>query len=231
MKINPHAQIRLESCFGIPVLYVEDFYADPDAVRAEALAAHYDTSIAYYPGRHATIEASRIAPVVGAIARLATKLGDRVLDPQDFFSDFSIVTTQPGDLLPTQQHPHIDPTPVLGLVYLTPNSEEGTSFYFNEMLGLALITTDADRQAHRQFLQEHGERLAPRGYDFTSHSVWHRIYTIEPRFNRFVMYPGNVFHAIDIKAVPTSLEMARLRVTQRFIVNATHEKPIAPSMI
>jgi hypothetical protein len=225
MKVNPNAQVRVESVFGIPVLYIEDFYAEPQLIRQMALKAQYDTSVAYYPGRHARLSDEQIAPAVTLIAKLATRISDRSFDPNDFFSDFSIVTTKPRDLLAVQQHPHIDPTPVLGLVYLTPDSEEGTSFYFNKMLGAALICTEEERFAHTQFLKEHAEALAPTGYDFTGHTVWERIYTIAPKFNRFVMYPGNVFHAIDIKSVSETLDMERVRVTQRFIVNTVHEKP------
>jgi hypothetical protein len=224
MKVNPGAGVRVQSFLGLPVLFVEDFYADPEAVREAAINARYDLSIAQYPGRHAPIPPQEVAPVTKAIAAIATRLGDRVYRPEDFHSDFSIVTTKPGDLLPTQQHPHIDPTPVLGLVYLTPGSDEGTSFYFNEMLGIAVITTEQERHAHIEFIQRHGAELAPGGYDFTGHRVWRRLYTIEPVFNRFVLYPGNIFHAIDIKRIDEKLDMQRVRVTQRFIVQSTHKK-------
>ena len=224
MEVNPGAVIRVESFFGVPVLYIEDFYADPDRVREAALQARYDLSLAMYPGRHAPIPPAEVRPVAEVIARVASQIGDRSYRPEDFYSDFSIVTTKPEDLLPTQQHPHIDPTPVLGLVYLTPGSKEGTTFYFNEMLGLALVPSDEDRKAHRDFIERHGAELAPSGYDFESHRVWRRLYTIEPRYNRFVMYPGNIFHAIDVKHVDDALDMRRVRVTQRFIVQDTYSK-------
>ena len=224
MKINPQAGVRVEAFLGIPVLYVENFYEDPDEVRRAAVNASYDLSVAQYPGRHAPIPPQEVAPVTEVIARIATRLGDRVYSAADFHSDFSIVTTKPDDLLPSQQHPHIDPTPVLGLVYLTPESTEGTSFYFNEMLGIAVVTSDEERKAHVDFLDRHAAELAPGGYDFTRHKVWRRIYTIEPTFNRFVLYPGNVFHAIDINTIDDTLDMHRVRVTQRFIVQSTHDK-------
>lgn len=224
MKVNPRAAVHVTSFYGLPVIYIENFYADPEAVREAAISARYDVSIAHYPGRHAAIARQDYAPAAHAIAAIASQLGDRSYRAEDFYSDFSIVTTKPGDLLPTQQHPHIDPTPVLGLVYLTPGSDEGTSFYFNEMLGIAVITTEEERRSHLEFLERHGTELAPGGYDFTAHSIWRRIYTIEPVFNRFVLYPGNIFHAIDIKHIDDDLDIRRVRVTQRFIVHGTHDK-------
>ena len=224
MLINPAASLRVEHAGGVPVLFIDDFYADPDAVRAQALEANYDLSIAQYPGRHAIIDDAALREVTDTLARVASALGDRNYRADDFMSDFSIVTTRPQDLLAAQKHPHIDPTPVLGLVYLTPGSVEGTCFYHNDMLGTAVIQSEAQRAAYGDFLAEHGKRLAPPGYDFTDHPVWKKFYTIEPVFNRFVMYPGNVFHSIDIKRIDDTIDMARVRVTQRFIVNRTHEK-------
>ncbi|CAN7225782.1 DUF6445 family protein [Pseudoduganella sp. LjRoot289] len=227
MLINPAASVRVEHADGVPVLYIENFYADPDAVRAQALQARYDTSLALYPGRHAMLDQKtdpQLALVCDTLARAASAVGDRRYFGPDFFADFSIVTTRPQDLLAKQKHPHVDPTPVLGLIYLTPGSEEGTCFFRNEMLGKAVLRTEADFAAHQDFLERHGKDLAPSGYDCTGHPAWKKFYTIEPVYNRFVLYPGNVFHSIDIKQVDDQLNMERVRVTQRFVVQNSHSK-------
>lgn len=224
MRINPDASLRVEHPGGVPVLVIENFYADPEAVRAQALKANYDISVAQYPGRHAQIDDAELRVVTDTLARAATALGDRSYRAADFISDFSIVTTRPQDLLPMQKHPHIDRTPVLGLVYLTPGSSEGTCFYHNDMLGTAVVRSLEQYTAYGNFLEQHARTLAPPGYDFSDHPVWKKFYTIEPVFNRFVMYPGNVFHSIDIKQIDETIDMERVRVTQRFIVNQTHEK-------
>lgn len=224
MRINPDASLRVEHPGGVPVLIIENFYADPEAVRTQALKANYDISVAQYPGRHAIIDDAELRLVTDTLARAATALGDRSYRAADFMSDFSIVTTRPQDLLATQKHPHIDSTPVLGLVYLTPGSIEGTCFYHNDMLGTAVVQSTGQQRAYTGFLAQHGKTLAPPGYDFSDHPVWKKFYTIEPVFNRFVMYPGNVFHSIDIKRIDETIDMERVRVTQRFIVTRTHEK-------
>ena len=224
MKINPNASVRVESTGVAPVLYIDNFYADPDAVRSEALKANYDLSVAFYPGRHAPLASERYAQAARVISTVATRLGDRRYNPEDFRSDFSIVTTRPDDLLPSQAHPHIDPTPVLGLVYLTPDSREGTSFYYSEYLGTSVITSPEQLARHTEFLQSRGDEFAPVGYNLDGHAIWRRLYTIEPIYNRFVMYPGNAFHAVDIKHVDDEIDMTRVRITQRFIVEATYEK-------
>jgi hypothetical protein len=73
-------------------------------------------------------------------------------------------------------------------------------------------------------MERHGAALAPGGYNFDRHPAWRKIYTIEPIFNRFVLYPGNVFHAIDVKHVDDEIDISRARVTQRFIVGRVHNK-------
>jgi hypothetical protein len=202
-------------------------------VRAQALRANYDSSIAQYPGRHALLDANSAAlqAVFETLARAATAVGDRLYRAADFISDFSIVTTRPGDLLAIQKHPHIDPTPALGLVYLTPDSIEGTCFYHNELLGSHVVVGDQQLQAYSAFLAEHVKTMAPAGYVVDDHMVWKKFYTIAPVFNRFVMYPGNVFHSIDIRHIDEHIDMERVRVTQRFIINATHPKPPAAGVL
>jgi hypothetical protein len=227
MRINPAATLRIEHPRGVPVLYIDDFYADPDAVRARALQARYDLSIAQYPGRHAALDKgdADVGELLDTLARTLTALGDRAYRGADISTDFSIVTTRPGDLLAIQKHPHIDPTPALGLVYLTPGSIEGTCFFHNEMLDTHVVVTEAQMQAYAGFVDQHGKQMAPSGYSLDDHPVWKKFYTIEPVFNRFVFYPGNVFHSIDIRHIDENIDMERVRVTQRFIVNTTHPKP------
>jgi len=143
MQVNPDAKVRIEAFFGVPVLYIDDFYLDPHGVREDALHSRYDISLARYPGLQALIAPEAIAEVKTMVAAIGTNVGDRAVRPEDIYSDFSIVTKRLDDLIPPQLHPHVDPTPLLGLVYLTPGSRAGTSFYFNEILGFAVAETDA----------------------------------------------------------------------------------------
>lgn len=220
MHINPLAQARVETVGDMPVLFIEDFYLDPDAVRAQALKAAYDLSIAFYPGRHASIVSSEARNVIEYLCRVLNALGDVTYTADAFITDFSIVTTRPGDLIANQAHPHTDPTPILGLVYLNPVNPVGTSFYENTDLNLRSLRTEEDRVATSLVLMEKGEEHAPDGYNVGASKLWHRYYTIEGVYNRLVVYPGNFFHAIDIKSVPDQLRIEEARLTQRFICHS-----------
>jgi hypothetical protein len=224
IRINPNAGVRVETVAQeLPVLIIDDFYLDPDEVRAEALGASYDLSIAYYPGRHATISGLAVQTVIGHVCRILNAVGDVVYSPEAFLTDFSIVTTRPADLLAEQKHPHIDPTPILGLVYLNPSNPIGTSFYENMVMQTRCIRSEADATRLTEFLKTDGKLHEPPGYDLSGSAFWRKYYTIEGRYNRLVIYPGNFFHAIDMQAFPDKLEIEEARLTQRFICQTVQQ--------
>lgn len=219
--------MRVETVLGeLPIVVVDDFYADPDAVRDEALKADYDLSIAFYPGRHATVATSAARFVIAHICRILNAIGDVGYEPDTFNTDFSIVTTRPADLLAGQKHPHIDPTPILGLVYLNPADPVGTSFYENTVMNTRRIASTAEAERFGEIMDLERTRREPVGYDVSTSSLWRKYHTIEGRYNRLVIYPGNFFHAIDIREIPEKIEMAHVRLTQRFI--CTKIEPTAP---
>lgn len=225
MLINPEAQLRVELVEGvIPVLFIDDFYQDPQEVRAEGLRASFDTSIALYPGRHAKLENVEARHVVHKICDVLTSLGDRVYEASTSFTDFSILTTKASDLLGQQKHPHIDPTPVLGLVYLNTAHSQGTCFYRNRVLGKHTIVGREENEALSIFLQTQGPTYEPETYEISGNAAWEKIYTIEGKFNRLVVYPGNVFHSIDVSDVPDVFDINTVRLTQRVIVQHTRPK-------
>lgn len=218
MKVNPQASIRVETVLGkIPVLYIEDFYADPELVRDQAIHAEYAVASAIYPGRHCILRSAEANQVVAILCGVLTRLGDSIYDPADVITDFSIVVARPDDLIAYQKHPHIDPTPALGIVYLNPVGGAGTSFYYNKFIGSAVIVTDEHRRRLEEFNATLARQYEPEGYDLTDNPCWQRIYRIEGRFNRLVVYPGNVFHAVDIQHIPEMFSMDTVRLTQRFV--------------
>ena len=218
MKLNPNAAVRVEKVLGsVPVLYIEDFYADPMAVREQALQASFDSVGAIYPGRHSIVQTPEAFQVLKSVCAVLTQLGDNIYDPHETITDFSIVVAKPDDLITYQKHPHIDPTPVLGIVYLNPVNGAGTSFYRNKILDTAVIVTDEHVKQMQLFNETTAKENPPNGYDLSGHPCWERVYQIEGRFNRLVVYPGNVYHAVDIQKIPDVFSMETVRLTQRII--------------
>ena len=229
MEINQNARARVELVAdSIPVLYVEDFYSDPMEVRAEGLHGSFDHTVAMYPGRHTRITTEAARRVVHHVCRLLTAIGERVYEPSTAITDFSILTTPAKDLLGVQKHPHIDPTPVLGLVYLNPHLTQGTCFFHNRILGTHTIVGEEQQKRLGEFLANESDKYEPENYKVADSEAWQKIYTIEGRFNRLVVYPGNVFHSIDVADVPAKVPVEEARLTQRIIVQDTRPKTTAP---
>lgn len=218
--LNPAAELRIETtAAGFPVLYIENFYRDPDAVRREAVGGKYDTSMAYYPGLHSRIAPDVLLPLQRALSRILNSVGDFWCAPERIFSDFSVVTTPAKDMLATQKHPHIDHVPLAGVIYLNPDFEVGTSFFHNRALGFSVVSRPEQHQALGEWLDCNAEALQPTTYAIADDTIWQHLLTVSGRYNRLVIYPGNVFHSIAMADVVRHTGIAGARLTQRFFID------------
>jgi hypothetical protein len=218
-RLNPAARLHIETIAGVgQIIVIDDFYADPDAVRALAMQGVYDSTLAYYPGVHAKIDKAELAPLFAQIAAIVNAVSGPICGPEAFVSDFSFVTTPARQMLAGQKHPHVDGLPLAGVAYLSPQLTVGTSFFRHIPTGLALVRNDEDDRRYSAWLLEHGEATQPATYDVTDHPTWEQLHMLEGRYNRMVMYPGNLFHAIAMVDVPAELTIDTARLTQRFFV-------------
>jgi hypothetical protein len=123
----------------------------------------------------------------------------------------SLVTTAPNELKPLQRICHVDPNPDSGrakyaaLIYLFRDERlGGTSFYRwrNEQLvwqGRELLRNDPAKGA--AFFEQHFATFRePARYMTGSNDVAELLYTVPPKFNRFVFYSGDVPHTGAIEA-------------------------------
>ena len=221
--LNPLAQLHIETlCSGCPVMVIDDFYADPMAVRALGLAGRYDSSLAYYPGLHSDIAREHQAPLHQALAQLLAALGSLRCRATDISSDFSIVTTPAREMLAKQKHPHVDGVPLAGVLYLNPTFEVGTSFFRHRPTGQAFVRSNAEQQAYSAWMATFGDSQQPATYAIgqaDDGGAWEHLHSVAGRFNRLVMYPGTAFHSIAMRDVGHKLSLDCARLTQRFFVN------------
>jgi len=228
MHINPNARVWVDQAAGIfPVLYIDDFYTDPIAVREFALSLDIQAMRALYPGRHAFLaemmeQRPEIRPFVeectSRVRDLITHMSKLHIPHGELLTDFSLISTPARNLVKGQKHPHIDGTPVLAIVYLNEEDLGGTSFYKNIPLDMTVARTDAEKSALGEFSQNAPEGPTLAGYDMIFKDLWEKIYTIPQKFNRFVCYPGNVPHWVECRRVPEPFDKRLARLTQRFIV-------------
>ena len=209
-RLNPNARAGMKTLGGrVPVLFVDDVFADPERIRGFALGLDYHAPDYPYPGRLAEIgeDASlnlflrtilsmvnveylpRIPPI--ADGQQTIKAFSRVL------ADFAVTDIHPNELSDLQRKPHVDPVPIFGLVYLNPVERGGTLFFNRRGEGGA-----------------GGE-----GYFLGSDEEYELVAKIEGSFNRLAVYPGFVPHTGEISGdwIMTDERFSEPRLTQRLV--------------
>jgi len=211
--MNPHATARMELVGGrIPVLIADDFYADADAVRAEALSLPYAPPPYPYPGALAQIDDGNpsLGATRGAILGLINREylprippiqggGKAITAFNRVMTDFARTDVHPGELSADQRRPHVDPVPIFGLVYLNREERGGTLFF-----------RDNGQPTADEQVQGYVTGDIP-GFDL--------IGGIKGRFNRLAVYPGFVPHTAQIVGewIQGEERFREPRLTQRFV--------------
>jgi hypothetical protein len=177
---------------GQGFLVLDDFYDDPNAVRALALGLHFEEDPAIYTGWRSTTRLLS-EPMM---ARFRMLLGARVLHADNPHSGAFQCAGHSNRICI-----HADPCSFAGLVYLTPHapSEAGTSFFRHRALGLTHGPTPADADRRNTSVEALRDELfrvnvydngAP-GID----DVWDRVDRVGNVYNRLVLWDGMRLHA------------------------------------
>jgi hypothetical protein len=223
MRINKNAKPRVEFIADkIPMIVIDDFYQDPDEVRTAALEGQFKDTAAGYPGRHERLDPGSnldVARVVNHVRQVVEKGSGLSVDSQAITTDFSILTTPKEKILKMQSHPHTDNVALAGLVYLNKKKFGGTCFYRNKLLD-SCILLDENTEQYNKLTEDYNKNFKDvEGYVSGSYDSWELIYRTEGKYNQFVMYPGNVFHSVDVVENPDPSQPKLARLTQRFFVN------------
>ena len=227
MRLSGSIDVKVEIVAGrFPIVLIDGFYANPDAVREFALARRYGHRQGLYPGTHEFLyegltpsneHERQVLDARVLVCRVLRDLSRLPLEVADLRTDFSLVTTPARRLNKFQKHPHFDETPLLGIVYLNNPSMGGTVIYRNKPLGLVGLLTAQDRQAYERWLMESAPDRSIDSYVLDDPENWDPVYQIEGRYNRFAAYPGFILHWPQCTAVPEPFDPHKARLTQRFL--------------
>ena len=181
-----------------PLIAIDDFWHDPDALREDAaslrmtaIGPHYPGVRAEVPPRLAETMRRRIAPL------LAEHFG---LDPAPAVSEayYSLVTTAPADLAPIQRLPHFDGVEsrrIAVLLFLGHGEQGGTAFYRQRATEFESVDTgrlDRFRTELERDVQAHG---VPDAEYIAGDTPLYECIAVQPaRFNRALIYAGNTLH-------------------------------------
>ena len=186
---------------GEPLLIVDGFLSDPDAIVGVAVAAPdwRDLPPGGYPGRRAALPRSYVQSVIrrmdGPIRR---QLFHSPMRLDRFDCSFSLVTRKPDTLSALQRVPHIDiarETRIAILHYLCDASFGGTAFFRQEATGLEQICPE-DRERYLAERAKGLNALTPEHtYPGEDTPGYTRTAFAEARFNRLVAYRSFTLHS------------------------------------
>lgn len=182
-----------------PVVVIDGFAADPDALRAAAIGSAFGPAAQHYPGLRAALPPaympSQLEVLAGVLGPMLGRSG--AVDVID--ASFSMVTTPPEALDIRQRLPHCDAFGAdrIALVhYLAPEGGDGTAFFRHRSTGFE--TLDAER-GPIFFGQLEAEirygGVPPARYITGDTPLFERIFEVEARYNRALIYPSYLLHS------------------------------------
>lgn len=205
---------------GQTLVTLDGFAPDPDALRAAALAARFESAGYHYPGVRAPLPDWYLRDQLPTITRVLRGVFGRYGPVHVLDAGFSIVTTRPDALSLAQRIPHCDAFSAdrIALIhYLSPQGGDGTAFFRHRATGFETVD-DARKPG---YFERIGAELddtvnAPSGYIAGDTRLFERIALAEARYNRALIYPSFLLHsgaiAPDAMLSPDPAE-GRLTVT------------------
>ncbi|HJY40318.1 MAG TPA: DUF6445 family protein [Steroidobacteraceae bacterium] len=209
MNLDLHPDLRLRRlAIGTeraPLLVIDNFVADAEALVADACARAFTVRSRYFPGIRA-----EAPPAYQQL--LLTRLRSALLDclgmPDGALTlsmcHYSVVTTPAQELAPPQRIPHVDSFAKSGLAtihYLFKANLGGTAFYCHRRTGFESIDETRRAAYSRALDEEHSGPAAPgRQYINGSTDLFEQIAKQDGVFNRMLVYRRNSLHSGCIEA-------------------------------
>lgn len=155
-----------------------------------------------YPGRRRQIGPGEPASayVMGVLQKVAPVIG-QAFGVSGFGiveASFSMVTTPPDALSPVQRLPHYDwadPRMVAVLHHLHHLPDTGTAFYRHIASGIERVDAESVSRLRQAMRDEDGRLGLSPGFTAETNDRYEKIFHVEGRFNRLVIYQGALLHS------------------------------------
>ncbi len=184
-----------------PLVVIDDFAADPQALVDRAAADSFSPRGVHYPGIRAPVQPAYLAERLDVLEPVLRDVFGLGRGAELAESAFSLVTTPPDDLTPIQRLPHFDTTDGKRLAllhYLCGPEQGGTAFYRHRSTGFETISAER-RVAYQYALEDDVETHGlPEGYMNASGPIFEQTANVEARFNRMVIYRSRTLHSGQI---------------------------------
>jgi len=207
-----------------PLVVIDDFFEQPEALVAEAARSAFTTPPPGYPGVRARAPSEYLMTRAALLREILAGVFGYTRDAKLIECSFSLVTTPPEQLYSAQRIPHhdsTDPNLIAMLHYLSGPEKGGTSHYRHAATGYETVRQERlDTYLGALADEEQKDGSPPSTYFDGSNSRFQRIARTEARFNRVVMYRGVLLHSGDIPegfSFATDVNAGRLTVNSFFL--------------
>lgn len=188
---------------GAPLLVIDDFAGDPEALIRSAIPRHFRPRGRYFPGIRARAPLSYQRYLTGCLEDLLPECFCLHGPPGKLsMCHYSLVTTPPADLAMAQRIPHLDATDrsiIATIHYLFRGEHGGTAFYRHRKTGFEYVD-EARRQRYFETLEAElkGPDAPSPEYIDGDTPLFQRIAAHDGAFNRLLVYWGNSLHSGSI---------------------------------
>lgn len=196
---RPHVTISRIGLERQPLVCIDDFAPDPDALRAAAIASRFAAAAHHYPGIRAPLPAHYFRdqqPVIDSI--MGEAFGGRG-SVQVIDASFSIVTRAPAALTVQQRLPHVDAfgeERIALIHYLSPEGGDGTAFFRHRSTGFETVDdTRASAYFDRVDAELRDGGSLPKGYIAGDTPLYESTMLGEARYNRAFLYRSYLLHS------------------------------------
>lgn len=188
--------------FGVeqePLVILDGFAADFEALRHAAEAGAYAVTSPHYPGVRCQADPAYLGARMEVLRDVLTDVFGLGQGAALVECAFSIVSTPPSDLKPIQRLPHFDSTDPkrLALLHYFGGAEDGgTAFYRHKATGFETVRAERlDPYAAAMQAETAAFGLPVGGYHYGDTRQFELIGEIGARPNRMVVYRGYRLHS------------------------------------
>lgn len=186
-----------------PLIVIDGFLPDADALRTEAECANFRPFVRFFPGVQAPFSFDRMREFIAPHEGLIGDAFHLAAFPRLIECGFALVTTKPSDLAPLQRIPHIDttdPQRLAILAYISGCQFGGTAFYRHKSTGFESID-DAKVETYNRSLDLDIERhgVPAPSYIAGDTPLFDLIAKIDAKPGRAIIYNSNSLHSGHIE--------------------------------
>lgn len=227
---NPQSRLQLAriGVEGEIIALVDDFFLHPEQIvdyAADGLP--FSPAGAGYPGIRAAVPEivnHALYHALGPILNRVFRIGDD--EDMTIHSSFSMLTQGAAPLAVGQRLPHFDTADAKALavvIYLCDPKWGGTGFYRHKSTGFETVSPERDEAYNRRVAEELSATVLPEHFPDDKHPLFERFETVEPKFNRLVLYRSRLLHSAAVApdaAFSDDARKGRLTITSFLKVTA-----------